>query len=807
MLKSLGVSIIICTSFLQASAQKIEAAINNYSENFAAEKVHLHFDKEVYLPGETVWFKAYVFEENLPSLRSTNFYISLYNKNGTALQQKIYPIINATADGHFDIADTTTSDQLICRAYTSWMLNFDTAFLFTKAIKIFTGNAATDTIKKSTAVSLRFFAEGGDMIEGERNTVAFKATYNNGLPFQVNGIIKKQPTGEEVATLKTQHDGMGKFDIEQQPGEKYFAEWTDNNGKLQQTQLPEKKLTGVAFKVVQQKTKLYYNVVNKSATDTLHVLAYMYQKIIYKASLPIASGERHTGVIPLESFPSGALQLTVFNAAWQPVAERICFINNNNFLLNTTVNATAINLQKRGKNSIEISMADTVPANLSLSVTDADFNSEASGTSIISNLLLSGDIKGYINNPAYYFTKPGDALLQEQLDLVMLTHGWRRYNWDNMLAQKMPVINFAPDNYLSLYGQISNDALYKIKKEETVNLIVKTKDSTTHYYFAKPDEKGFLKTGGLIFYDTAKIYFSFNTEKLFNKQLAFSNSNLTLAQGAAINNYHDYFYKEYNGVNANPALTSFYTAFKNNLFVTKEKTLQGVVVKSGGWRNWKNDPIVKMDEKYSSGMFSGGATGYAFDLVHDEKAWTKLDIYNYIRNNIPGLVIGNFNIANGRPLFYRERKVIIYIDEHEMQDSDLENLSIAQVAFIKLLPNFMGRGADAGGSSITPALSVYTRKGNDLIDRSPKQSDLGMVKVAGYSSVKEFYAPAYSSSSKVTGNDARTTLLWLPYIFTDKNNLKIPITFYNNDISKRIKIIVEGINDEGKLIHLEKIIE
>jgi hypothetical protein len=114
---------------------------------------------------------------------------------------------------------------------------------------------------------------------------------------------------------------------------------------------------------------------------------------------------------------------------------------------------------------------------------------------------------------------------------------------------------------------------------------------------------------------------------------------------------------------------------------------------------------------------------------------------------------------------------------------------------------------DAGGSSINPALSVYTKKGSDLIDRTPKESDLGMVKIAGYSPVKEFYAPDYSENKNAIGNDSRTTLLWLPYIFTDKNNLKIPVTFYNNDFSKKIKVVVEGINDDGKLIHFEKIIE
>lgn len=801
----LGLSIYLCTF-----SQTIENTINFYGDNYPAEKIHVHFDKEIYLPGETIWFKAYVFEENLPSQRSTNFYISLYDENGIVVQQRTVPIFNATADGFFEIPGNIKTSQLVCRAYTAWMLNFDTSFLFTKALKLITANVV-DTAKKSLTVSLRFFPEGGDIIESERNTIAFKANYSNGLPFEIKGVIKKQETGEVITEIKSVHDGMGKFDLEQLPGEKYYAEWVDNNGKLQQTYLPLKKINGVSFKAVQQKTKLYYNIVNKLPVDTLHVLAYMYQKVIYKASLPLPVGERFTGIIPLENFPSGAMQLTVFNTNWQPVAERICFINNNNYALQSNITIKQTGIQKRAKNIIEIAVQDTLPANMSLSVTDADFNSTDGGNNIFTNLLVNGDIRGYIHNPARYFSGNADVAVKEQLDLVMLTHGWRRYNWDNMLAAKMPIINFAPDNYLGAYGQMSGDVLNKINKEEQVNLIVKTKDSTINYYSVKPDNKGILKATGIVFFDTAKLYYSFNSEKQYNKSLAFSTVNFSLPQPQQINNYNAYLIKDTTGTEVAPAaaIYKYYQSNNGNVAGNLEKTLQSVVVKSGGWRNWKNDPIIKLDSRYASGMFTGGANNFGLDVMHDEKAWTKIDFYGYIRNNIPGLTIGTFNLVTGRSISYRGNTVIVYIDEHEMTNSDLDNLSISQVAYIKFIPNFVGRGADAGGSSVTPALAVYTRKGNDLIDRTPKETDLGMVKIDGYSPQKEFYSPDYDQKDlkNALGNDSRTTLLWLPYIFTDKNNLKIPVTFYNNDFSKKIKIILEGINEEGKLIHIEKIIE
>ncbi|MBL0202041.1 MAG: hypothetical protein IPP81_18360 [Chitinophagaceae bacterium] len=794
---------------LTVKAQTIENSINLYGNNFPQEKIHIHFDKETYMPGETIWFKAYLLEENLPSERSTNFYAALYDEQGKLVQQKISPVFKGSSDGFFVIPDSVSSSQLICRAYTGWMLNFDTSMLFSRAIKIRSNKNQGPVATATKTVSLQFFPEGGDIIEGTVNTIAFKTNYNNGLPYFIDGVIKKQETGEVMMPLTVQHDGMGKFDLDFQAGDKYYAEWLDNNAVKQQTMLPDAKQRGVSLKLTVQKDKLYFNLVNKTGTDSLHVLMYMYQKVFYKTNLAVLAAEPFTGMVPLTALPSGTMQLTVFDANWKPVAERVAFINNNNFTINAAINSKEISTQKRGKNTLEILVADTIPANLSLSISDADMNGDMTSNTIVSDFLLKGDLKGYIHNPAFYFANNSDATLKTKLDLVMLTHGWRRYNWADMLVQKMPAINIPADDYLAVYGQIAKEAMGKLEKDEPVNLIVKTIDSVNSFYSVMPEKSGVLKQSGLIFYDSARVYFTFNKSKPLNKQMAFSKSNFTLNQPLSINNFNNYLLADTSGTNLNQNASLFNYYKKNNgisLF-NNEKTIEGVVVKSGRGRNWKNDPLVKLDEKYASGMFSGGAGAFSVDVLHDEKAWTKLDFYGYIRSMVPGLVIGNFNLASGRSLSYGGLPVLVYIDEHEMTTSDLENLSLTQISYIKMIPNFAGRGADPGGRSVNPAISVYTRKGDDLIDHTPKETDLNMVKIAGYSPLKEFYSPDYSQSNTSGGTDARTTLLWMPYILTDKTNRKVPVSFYNNDFTKKMRIVLEGINDDGKMIRIEKIVE
>src|SRR5689334_4135281 len=116
-------------------AQQIDSMVNLYGERFPQEKIYVHFDKPAYNTGETMWFKSYLYAGILPSPISRNFYAELLDQNGKVLQQKIMPIYESSSAGSFDLP-ANLPPTVVFRAYTTWMLNFDTAFLFTKTIRI-----------------------------------------------------------------------------------------------------------------------------------------------------------------------------------------------------------------------------------------------------------------------------------------------------------------------------------------------------------------------------------------------------------------------------------------------------------------------------------------------------------------------------------------------------------------------------------------------------------------------------------------------------------------------------------------------
>ena len=797
-MKTLILSLLLLSAFIYIDAQTIENTINGYGTNFPQEKMHIHFDKESYLAGETIWFKAYVFEENLPSERSTNFYAALYDENGKLIQQQLCPIFNATCDGHFDIPDSLKSKQLIYRAYTSWMLNFDISLLFTKLIKIIAPSSATNLEQLLKTTSIQFYPEGGDLIEGTRNTIAFMANYTNGLPFEIDGMIK-QETGEEIAPIKSLHDGMGRFDLEIEAGKRYYAEWKNEKGEIKRTYLPKAKPVGVSLKMVLQKNNLVFNLTNKSGSDSLHVLMYLYQKVFYKVNLSVSAEEPYTGIVPTNTLPTGTMQLTVFDGNWQPVAERIAFINNGNYSMSATINAKEISLQKRTKNTIEIEVADTINSNMSLSITDAGINN-GEPASIVSGLLFSGDVKGFIYKPEYYFLN-ADAAAKMNLDLVMLTHGWRRYNWDDMRAGKFPSPHYPPDNYLTVKAQVGKSTLSKIIKDEKVNVFVRKKDSTSNFYSVRPDGDGIIYQPGLIFYDSAKVMFSFNKSKKFNNEIGFSKSNFTVSPLPLINNYSNYMATDINSFNAGQAaaLLKYSTLASAERQFNQNKTLKTITVKSSSWQQRKNNALSKMEDRYTDTYFRS-SSGISIDVMHDEMAGAKMDVYNFMMGKVPSLAI---NYTNGGKSFKSNdnKDIVTFIDGRAVENDELSQLNIGDVAFVKYIETYGGQLGFPHG------IAFYLKKGTDLIDWRPNDAELKQIKIGGYSPIKEFYSPDYSESNTSPGPDTRTTLLWIPYIITNSAGHKIPVTFYNNDFSKKLRVVVEGINDEGKMLHIEKIIE
>lgn len=787
-------------------AQKIDSMMNIYADHFPQEKLYLHFDKNVYNPGETIWFKAYLFMGIEPSPISKNFYAELSDANGNILQRKISPFYESTAAGNFDIPANYAGNHLHIRAYTSWMLNFDTAFVFEKDIRLL--NVLKDSAKTATSSSqnsetyFQFFPEGGDVIAGVENNVAFKANDQYGLPVRVKGVLK-DASGKDILEFNSVHDGMGKFLITPDKGDSLYAVWKDEKGVEHRTGFPQVKPDGVSLRVMSANKKVFFSV-SRSADkaeeyDHLTIIAHMNQQLVYKAFVNLKDVFMSGGSIPVDQLPTGVLQLTIFANNNLPVAERVVFVNNHSYEFSPELVVATKGIKRRGVSIINITVPDTLKANLSMSITDAEADGKkVNDDNIISRLLLTGDIRGYVHDPNYYFSNYSDSASQH-LDLVMLTHGWRRFKWDQLARGKTPTIKYPVEDYLSINAEVLGIDVSRISRDENMNIILQRKDSSVEMMTAPKISGGKFGVSGLMFYDTVKAYYQFNTNRNLSRETAvvFNNG---LVKG---NKKIKPIIETYTGWTAADS-----ALLRKNKFIVEEtarikennekvKTLATVTVRAR-----QKTPAEKLDEQYSSGLFSGG-DAYVFDLQNDQLAGSYLDIFSYLQGKVAGLMISQG--GNGQTtLSWRGDAPTIFLNEMRVDPSQLRGTPVSDIAMVKVFRPGSALIFGGGGSG---AIAIYTKKG-EKSKPDPTIKGLEQTRIIGYSITRQFYSPDYSLKSDFENDeDIRTTLYWNPLILTDKSSQKTTVQFFNNDISRKLRIVLEGVNSEGKLTRIEKIIQ
>jgi hypothetical protein len=241
--------------------------------------------------------------------------------------------------------------------------------------------------------------------------------------------------------------------------------------------------------------------------------------------------------------------------------------------------------------------------------------------------------------------------------------------------------------------------------------------------------------------------------------------------------------------------------------------------------------LKELDKKYTFGVFSGEATA-AFDMSTLENASHTIDIFDFLTGKVPGLEVGNsvggtftegvINYRGGTPSFY--------LDEMPIQTSQLRDIVVANIAYVKVFTQFMGglnnsfstsRGETKINGKIVTAVSgtdnhasnaaivMYSKRVDDLLADSKRFNTSGMdyKPYVGYISHKEFYSPNYAEKSQENLKDLRTTLLWNPWINLDKMHQKLKVEFYNNDVTKNFRLVLEGMDSKGKLVSIQKVLK
>ena len=808
--------------------------LNAWKAAFPVEKVYLHTDKPFYALGDTIWFKAYVTagSRSRPSTVSKALYVELISGSDSLVKRLKLPVTAGTAKGDFHLPIALTAGDYRLRAYTRWMRNAGAEYFYEFMVPV--GNAVSNPVaelrfeqriaegKHVLAVieaadkkgaerifsveppfgkaDVAFFPEGGDLINNLPSRVAFKITEPDGFGKEASGFILNEEQ-DTLSTFTTVHAGMGFFNLTPRPGRKYHAWIHYPNGTRDSVPLPNVRKQGYvlwAYPYLDKDTLLVRVMAGDNQFLPVSLLAQNNGELLYAASLQI--NQPLTSIrIPTRDFPSGITQLTLFDAQNRPLCERLVFFRKAD-TLQLAVSIEKSVLKTRGHMEIELAAAASdhfpVIGDFSVSVTDEGVvpRKNIIENTIFSNLLLSSDLPGYIEDPAYYF-RNNTLETNQHLDLLMMTHGYRRFIWRDLLNGHLPSPKYpAEDFFTPVSGVLLNLGGKQVKNGKVTLFSVAAgliRDTIT-------DKQGRFNFGNLLIGENVSFSVQGRTARGGRKVEVVMDS-LILPAPIVPNHYAVRQHRQV-WQRMQPYLTNIKAVFKQleeHGMTERINMLKGVTVTAPG-----------EDDLTSEGIYAI-PSGHADQTIEIENLAACPTLLQCLRGRLHGVT---FRLVRGVTIPYsREERMVVIVDGRKISNENelagvfngnlIDPADVVQVevvrtniALINMLKDPVGiagqQDAATGG-----AILIKTDRGSRQISNSP---DIKLFSPPGFYIAREFYSPVYDKSQEKTLADLRSTIYWDPSVITAENG-KATFDFYNSDRPGTYRIILEGISHTGQL--------
>jgi len=769
---------------------RVVTGLEKYFADRPIEKAYLQFDKPYYAAGDTIYFKAYVTEGEQHKLSALSgvLHVDLINTKNKIDQSIKLQLDSGLAHGDFALPDSLPAGNYHIRAYTQLMRNFGETAFFDKVVAVGSGKSlripesfSKQPVSQALKPDVQFFPEGGEMIAGIRTKVAFKAIGPDGMGLDVKGSIVDNDNNE-VGKFESAHLGMGSFNITPVTGKGYRAKINYPDGQHDLVDLPKTHASGITLSINNDSIPRASVRIVADADYYRQNRGKLYKLVIYASGNAItANCELDSAVITLDilkrKLHTGVAVVTLFSPENEPLCERLLFIENYD-RLSLNVNSKSSYTQREHVN-IKLKALNRIggPASGSFSVAVTDENKVGDhadkADNILTNLLLTSDLKGYVEQPDYYFADTG-AVARQNLDLLMLTQGYRWFEWKQVLdsaAQSKPA--YEPETGLSIAGQVKN-LFNKPVAGGAINLF---QPLGGLFLSARTDNNGMFRFKNMVFTDTARLVLSAAKANGKNStKISLLGDNIERPPVGAYN----WDVQMFNDSTMANYVANDRAAQKATLAYLNGK---GVLLKQVNIRSRKPD------NQYYTQSLAGA--GNADQVVHADK----LDrLGGPLTTRLAGLFHGpmGFNITRGiMP------GLIVVDGVQEPRSFNIDVVAGDDVETVELLEYASASMYGMAGGRGVLVITTKQSAGVDLKD----VASIGVlpVNVPGYYKAREFYAPKYARVfADGKQPDLRSTIYWNPEIKTDEDGTA-SFDYYNSDGAGTYKIIIEGIDKEGNI--------
>ncbi len=825
------------------SLMKFAGNIHQFNSLFPQEKVYIQFDNTSYYTGETIWFKAFVTNAStLGRAQSKILYVDLLSPTGVLLKQEKLKIVAGQADGSFVLMDGSTAQArekrgvvdypsgfYEVRAYTSYMLNFSNEILFSRVLAVYDppkeeGNfyesSPVITIKRTETSDFRpkseklrninasFYPEGGHLIIGKPCRVAFKVIDDTGFGVEATGKVE----GKDI-TFSTVHNGMGYFTFT--PQEKRNSVEITVGGTSRSFNLQQAEPLGFAMTVDpldSDSITVKVDGAEGMSGITLGVALTCRGELMDFGTLESGATPSER-IIPLHGVPEGVCRIYLFDK------NGILYSSRSFYHRSKVIKAPVLEMsadketyQPFEKITLNFSLNDKgnpFRDRFCLSVRDSRTQNNVYTDDLRTSMLLSSDLKGFIEHPAWYFDS--DAPERDQaLDLLCLVQGWERYDWDIMTGQKDFSERYRMEESLTLNGWILSSSGRKKLDGVEVNASLVPQDKTlTEIYSYTTDTTGYFGFDiGAEFYDKAKFSISANTDK---KPLIGTSARIRIDRPAS------------------PAIRPY------NVGELVFTGVKGTGYKRKGWKEEEEEnpyptvinietgyllPDVDIDEDR---MYIDYFTFSAYDVTNDveielDKGDYTTDLMGYLIDKGYEVIASDTSIEsiNGfEPFFYiHDNKKYLYqgpyetpavIDTKDIKSVIVFDRPMFMMNILQQCPLYQDYLSESiqmlyGEDLINHRLllvDVQMKEPNEISTREDRFNiNKRITTVDGYSRPYSFYSPEYPQGPVFGDVDYRRTLYWNPNVITDENG-KAQVEFYNNSITRRFDVEAAGITSAG----------
>ena len=853
---------ILYSSCLKSSQNDVDSLfrkVEGFGIGLPQEKVYLHIDNTCYFIGDTIWYKGYVTRSDKGTLTDLSkiLYVELLTPDGYLVERQQLEMPDGTAHGAFVLTDSLYAGYYELRAYTRWMLNFgryehshsesvEDAFYNKKMAKDFfrdydklysrvfpvydqpseSGEYIKDMTlrplrryfkerKGKPELSLKFFPEGGTLIEGTTCRVAYELNSDEGEHLDAELIITDRH-GNEILRSSTAHRGSGVFTLPKVSGN-YKARFRYKEYDYE-FNLPESEHEGISLIAEQKDSTLTVRLERTEHLNifpgglALHVMSGGVSKYFAHINFPESDSTKLS--IPLSQLPTGVNQLTVHDGEGRIYADRLVFVRHAE-LPTTTLQVEGLKNQYAPYEEIELklSLNDTsaiTGSHVSLSVRDrsTDEPSHDDGT-MLTEMLLGSELKGFVESPGYYF-EMDDSIHRKHLDLLMMVQGWRRYEWRKMADVERFDLPYLPEKFQTIGGCVNKHREnYDIDFKKASNL--KNEVNVWAMFAQGKDVYELMQptNGGTFYFRIPKIYGSYTLflsaakqtqgidyiikrrQKDFMDEEAYSDFYVKL------DNFYPFYAKPYNYYQDSAPERIFHEGDDgSSVHDFTNRTLETVVIKSkrNGLRRYDKSKPAMVIDAYE-----------AYNMLQDYGIYSA-PMEELTINKLPSLIsqlyVGDMNLYrsyfvqvryNGRPYITKDGGYTFSININK--DNKLMSRLDKCYIYTDYCPREQGswKYQQDNQPEVIIDLRTYPNDGYYPICRDRR------IILKGYSVCDDFYSPDYSQKPLPEVKDYRRTLLWIPNVRFNQNGQAI-VRLYNNSKPSVLSLEAEGITSKGSAV-------